>query len=139
MPVKHKKRLLLFVRSSRKLWLPFSSTYIRKYAFFISGWLIVIVWSSSMVNHYLEQTAQAIFAELCSDGESALLSDILEVCYGKDHKKLGDGKIPCYGSGGIMRHVEKALYSSESVLIPRKGSLNNVLYINEPFWTVDCR
>jgi len=25
----------------------------------------------------------------------------------------------------------------KSVLIPRKGSLNNVLYINEPFWTVD--
>ena len=36
-----------------------------------------------------------------------------------------------------MRYVDEALYNNESVLIPRKGSLNNVLYSNEPFWTVD--
>ena len=75
--------------------------------------------------------------EQCSEGEVAVLSDILTVCYGKDHKRLNDGEIPCYGSGGIMRYVKEALYSGESVLIPRKGSLNNVLYLNEPFWTVD--
>jgi type I restriction enzyme S subunit len=66
-----------------------------------------------------------------------MLSDILTVCYGKDHKRLGDGKLPCYGSGGIMRYVDEALFNGESVLIPRKGSLSNVLYVNEPFWTVD--
>ncbi len=93
--------------------------------------------SNKAINHHLEQIAQAIFTELCSEGRNALLSDILTVCYGKDHKRLGGGEIPCYGSGGIMRYVDKALYSDESVLIPRKGSLNNVLYINEPFWTVD--
>jgi type I restriction enzyme S subunit len=81
--------------------------------------------------------AQAVFAEHCSEGETAVLSDILTVCYGKDHKRFGDGEIPCYGSGGIMRYVNEALYNGESVLIPRKGSLNNVLYINEAFWTVD--
>jgi type I restriction enzyme S subunit len=81
--------------------------------------------------------AQAIFTELCSEGENAVLSDILTVCYGKDHKRLGVGEIPCYGSGGIMRYVGEALYSGESVLIPRKGTLNNVFYVNERFWTVD--
>ena len=40
-------------------------------------------------------------------------------------------------SGGIMRYVEKFLYDKESVLIPQKGTLNNVFYINEPFWSVD--
>lgn len=89
------------------------------------------------INNHLEQIAHTIFREYCSDGDTALLSDILTVCYGKDHKHLKDGDIPCYGSGGIMRYVNEALYSSESVLIPRKGSLNNVLYINRPFWTVD--
>jgi type I restriction enzyme S subunit len=81
--------------------------------------------------------AQAIFTEQYSEGEDAVLSDILTVCYGKDHKRIGNGEMPCYGSGGIMRYVDVALYSGESVLIPRKGSLNNVLYTNEPFWTVD--
>lgn len=65
------------------------------------------------------------------------LSDLIVVRYGKDHKKLADGPIPVYGSGGLMRRVERALYDKESVLIPRKGTLNNVIYINEPFWSVD--
>ena len=65
------------------------------------------------------------------------LSDLITVRYGKDHKKLADGIYPVYGSGGIMRYVEKSLYDKESVLIPRKGTLNNVMYVNEPFWSVD--
>ena len=36
-----------------------------------------------------------------------------------------------------MRYVERPLYTQESVLIPRKGTLNNVIYVNEPFWSVD--
>ena len=52
-------------------------------------------------------------------------------------KKLADGNYPVYGSGGIMRYVEKPLYTGESVLIPRKGTLNNVMYVNEAFWSVD--
>ena len=65
------------------------------------------------------------------------LEDLLEIRYGKDHKKLNDGNIPVYGSGGYMRSVDRFLYSGESVLIPRKGSLNNVMYVREKFWTVD--
>jgi type I restriction enzyme S subunit len=66
-----------------------------------------------------------------------VLSDLLEVKYGKDHKKLNEGKYPVYGSGGLMRNVEKFLYEGESVLIPRKGTLTNIMYVNEKFWTVD--
>ena len=65
------------------------------------------------------------------------LSDLITVRYGKDHKKLADGAYPVYGSGGIMRYAERPLYERESVLIPRKGTLNNVMYVNEPFWSVD--
>ena len=36
-----------------------------------------------------------------------------------------------------MRHADKSLYTGESVLIPRKGTLSNILYLNEEFWTVD--
>ena len=36
-----------------------------------------------------------------------------------------------------MRSVNDRLYQGESVLIPRKGSLNNVMFVNEAFWTVD--
>jgi len=65
------------------------------------------------------------------------LSQLLSVKYGKDHKHLADGDIPLYGSGGIMRYVEKSLYDKVSVLIPRKGTLSNIMYVDEPFWSVD--
>jgi type I restriction enzyme S subunit len=65
------------------------------------------------------------------------LSDALEIKYGKDHKKVQDGNIPIYGTGGIMRYGNQALYDKETILIPRKGSLNNIYYLNEPFWSVD--
>ena len=68
---------------------------------------------------------------------TASVTDLLEIRYGKDHKALEDGEIPAYGSGGIMRRVNKALYSGESVLIPRKGSLNNILLVRGNFWTID--
>ncbi|NLB54173.1 MAG: restriction endonuclease subunit S, partial [Lentisphaerae bacterium] len=65
------------------------------------------------------------------------LGEVCTIKYGKDHKRLADGKIPVYGSGGIMRHVDTALYDEKSVLIPRKGSLNNLYFVELPFWTVD--
>jgi len=65
------------------------------------------------------------------------LDEILEVKYGKDHKSLSEGTIPVYGSGGIMRYADKSLYNETSILIPRKGTLNNLFYLDKPFWTVD--
>ena len=67
-----------------------------------------------------------------------LLKELISVNYGKDHKKApDDGNIPVYGSGGLMRKCNKSLHSGEAVLIPRKGSLNNIMYVDETFWTVD--
>lgn len=65
------------------------------------------------------------------------LGEILTIKYGKDHKQLADGDIPIYGSGGIMRYGDCSLYDGPSILIPRKGSLNNIMYSDKPFWTVD--
>lgn len=65
------------------------------------------------------------------------LGDVVEIKYGKDHKHLESGDIPTYGSGGIMRYVDSAIYDKESVLIPRKGTLNNIFYTKNPFWVVD--
>ena len=94
------------------------------------------------INENLEQQAQAFYHQyFVSDSDSEWpighLSDLIDVKYGKDHKKLADGIYPVYGSGGIMRYVDRPLYKKESVLIPRKGTLNNVMYVNQPFWSVD--
>lgn len=94
------------------------------------------------INDNLERQAQAIYASVFisnadPDWQQGHLSDLIIVKYGKDHKRLADGCYPVYGSGGIMRYVERPLYDKESVLIPRKGTLNNVMYVNHPFWSVD--
>jgi type I restriction enzyme S subunit len=65
------------------------------------------------------------------------LSDLMQIKYGKDHKHLADGSYPLYGSGGVMRYVEKPLYDDESILIPRKGTLSNLFFLDKPFWSVD--
>lgn len=93
-------------------------------------------------NDNLLQQAQAIYVSMFITNVNPSwsighLSDLITVKYGKDHKKLSDGSFPVYGSGGIMRYVERPLYTEESVLIPRKGTLNNVMYVCEPFWSVD--
>ena len=65
------------------------------------------------------------------------LKDVLKIGNGKDHSTLPDGEYPVLGSGGIMRYANSYLYDGESVLLPRKGTLNNIQYIKGKFWTVD--
>ena len=65
------------------------------------------------------------------------LSQLLEIKNGKDHKELPDGEYPVFGSGGVMRFVNEYLYDKPSILLPRKGSLDNIQYCDVPFWTVD--
>ncbi len=62
---------------------------------------------------------------------------MLRIKNGRDHKQLNDGDVPVYGSGGVMRYVETSAAVGPSVLIPRKGSLGNVFYVEGPFWVVD--
>ena len=66
------------------------------------------------------------------------LEDVVIIKNGKDWKKLGNGDIPVYGSGGEMGvYVDTYSYDKPTVLIPRKGSIENVFYLDKPFWNVD--
>ena len=88
-------------------------------------------------NDNLEQQAQALFRSWFIDFNPFKEGKFAESELGMIPEGWQDGSIPVFGSGGIMRYAEKPLYSEESVLIPRKGTLNNVIYVNKPFWTVD--
>ena len=112
---------------------------------------------NNKINADLEEMAQTIFKNWFVDFEPfkdgkfvdselgmipegwkvGCLGDLITIKYGKDHKKLEDGTFPVYGSGGFMRFVNSWLYDGESVLIPRKGTLDNIMYVCEKFWTVD--
>ena len=69
--------------------------------------------------------------------ETVKLSSVCNINYGRDYKKLEKGNIPVYGSGGVVTYVDEFLYDKPSVLIPRKGTLNNIFYLESKFWTID--
>lgn len=81
---------------------------------------------------------EELIERLCPDGvEYKELSEVLTIRNGKDYKHFGEGNVPVYGSGGIMTYIDTAVYKKPSVLIPRKGSLDKLYFVQEPFWTVD--
>ena len=65
------------------------------------------------------------------------LKELIKIHNGKDYKGLNDGPIPVYGSGGIMKYVDNFIYDGEVLLLPRKGTLDNIQYVNGKFWCVD--
>ena len=75
--------------------------------------------------------------ESMNEWKEVKLGDLVTIKYGKDHKSLSDGVFPVFGSGGLMRKVDTYIYDKPSLLIPRKGTLNNIIYTEERFWTVD--
>ena len=69
--------------------------------------------------------------------ERKRLGEVLTIKNGRDYKSFNHGNVPVYGSGGIMAYVDTYAYDGPSVLIPRKGSLSNIFYVEGQFWTVD--
>ena len=68
-----------------------------------------------------------------------LWKDVLSIINGRDYKAVAnpDGKYPIYGSGGIMGRSNEFLCPGETVVLGRKGNINNPIFVEEPFWNVD--
>ena len=81
---------------------------------------------------------EELIRNLCPDGvETKKLKDFLVIKNGSDYKSFGAGDYPVYGSGGIMTYIDRYAYDKPSVLIPRKGSIDKLYYVEKPFWNVD--
>ena len=83
-----------------------------------------------------EYYRNSLFENL-NGGGSEILGNLVKIKNGKSYKGFNSGDIPVYGSGGIMTYVDRSAYSGPSVLIPRKGSIGNIFYVDAPFWNVD--
>lgn len=68
-----------------------------------------------------------------------LFEDVLEIRNGRNQKAVENpqGKYPIYGSGGVMGYADAYICDAETVIIGRKGSINNPIFVTEPFWNVD--
>ena len=58
---------------------------------------------------------------------------------GKNQKAVENpnGKYPIYGSGGVMGYADDYICNANTVIVGRKGSINNPIFVEEPFWNVD--
>lgn len=65
------------------------------------------------------------------------LGAVFDIGNGRDYKHLNTGKIPVYGTGGLMTYVNEYLYDGETVCIGRKETINMPQYHNGKIWTVD--
>ena len=65
--------------------------------------------------------------------------DILIIKNGKNQKSVEnpEGQYPIYGSGGIIGFANNYLCEGNTVVIGRKGSINNPIFVDKPFWNVD--
>lgn len=68
-----------------------------------------------------------------------LWKDVVEIKNGKDYKTVQDdnGLYPVYGSGGVMAYASEYLCNENAVVIGRKGTINNPLFVKEKFWNID--
>jgi len=67
------------------------------------------------------------------------IKELVEIKYGRDQKSIAceNGKFPILGTGGEIGRTNEYIYNKPSVLIGRKGTIDNPKYIDTPFWTVD--
>lgn len=67
------------------------------------------------------------------------LGDLLTICHGKSQHEVevDDGAYPILATGGQIGTAKRPLYDKPSVLIGRKGTINQPQYMDTPFWTVD--
>lgn len=67
------------------------------------------------------------------------LEDALAIKHGKSQKDVeaNDGAYPILATGGQIGLASQPIYGKPSVLIGRKGTINQPQYMDKPFWSVD--
>lgn len=67
------------------------------------------------------------------------LGDVLIICHGKSQRDVesADGDYPILATGGRIGWAKDYVCDKPSVLIGRKGTIDQPQYMDTPFWTVD--
>ncbi|WP_297925872.1 restriction endonuclease subunit S [Metallibacterium sp.] len=84
-------------------------------------------------------TGQTRLPGFQGEWEVKRLGDMLTICHGRNQREVEDasGLYPILATGGQIGTASRALYDKPSVLIGRKGTINQPRYMETPFWTVD--
>ena len=71
--------------------------------------------------------------------KKTVLGKIVEFNYGKSQRDLSNqpGEFPIYGTSGILGFSSQFVFSGESILVGRKGTIDKPIRIRGSFWIVD--
>ena len=94
---------------------------------------------------YLDNLIKARFVEMFGDIYKSTIypkqkwNDIVTIRNGKDYKKVSvkGGGYPVYGTGGEMARASEFLCPENTIIVGRKGTINNPMLVREKFWNVD--
>ena len=98
-----------------------------------------------MVNHHLEQMAQAIYKKFFVDNyeigkwKECRLGEICEFAYGKGLKENDrrSGLIGVYGSNGLIGWHDELLVKGPGIVVGRKGNPGTVTWVATDFYPID--
>jgi type I restriction enzyme S subunit len=78
-------------------------------------------------------------ADLPEGWAAARVSDLVEIKYGKGliEKRRVGGKVPVYGSNGVVGHHNTPLTQGSTIIIGRKGTVGAVHFCPQPCWPID--
>lgn len=93
----------------------------------------------------LDELVRARFVEMfgeiedCDKWESKIWNEVVTIKNGRDYKKVlvSDGGYPVVGTGGEIARAGKYLCPENTIVVGRKGSINNPMLMKEKFWNVD--
>ncbi|WDL18892.1 restriction endonuclease subunit S [Xanthomonas campestris] len=84
-------------------------------------------------------TGQSRLPGFSGEWDVKKLGDALVIKHGKSQKDVeaNDGVYPVLATGGQIGLASLPIYQKPSVLIGRKGTINQPQYMDQPFWSVD--
>ena len=84
-------------------------------------------------------TGQTRLPGFTGEWETKRLGELLTVRYGRNQSEIEkyDGRYPILATGGEIGRTDTPLYERPSVLIGRKGTIDEPRFMDSPFWTVD--
>ncbi len=84
-------------------------------------------------------TGQTRLPGFIGEWETKKLGEMLTICHGKSQRGIEteDGIYPILATGGQIGSTNSYICDKPSVLIGRKGTIDQPQYMDTPFWTVD--
>ena len=73
------------------------------------------------------------------DWELVTLRDLTIINYGKSPKEILaiDGTYPVVGTGETERYGSDFIDEGDSIILGRKGTIDQVLFVSDCFWVID--